>query len=380
MVATGVGAKLGILIKGGKALEAASKVKAVLFDKTGTLTRGKPVVTDTRVVSASPLDEKTFYALVGAAESGSEHPLARAIVNHAKETLFIEQLSQPREFVATAGQGLRCSVGEHVVMIGNRTWMRTCSVLVSSDVEQQLAAFEEQAKTAVLCAIDGNMAGIVAIADEAKPESRAVVEYLTRHGVSVWMVTGDNRRTANAIAKTLGIEQVFSEVLPGDKAAKVKELQDRGFSVAMVGDGINDSPALVQADIGIAIGSGTDVAIEAAEVVLLRSDLRDVIVAIDLARTAYRRILINFGWAFLYNLLGIPIAAGVLYPLFHRALPPEVAGLAMALSSVSVVLSSLFLRYYSRPKIATTMVLPHDEKKKSRHDVKEKQVVEENIL
>jgi len=165
------------------------------------------------------------------------------------------------------------------------------------------------------------------------------------------MVTGDNRRTANAVAKTLGIEQVFSEVLPGDKAAKVKELQDRGLSVAMVGDGINDSPALVQADIGIAIGSGTDVAIEAAEVVLLRSDLRDVIVAIDLARTAYRRILINFGWAFLYNLLGIPIAAGVFYPLFHRALPPEVAGLAMALSSVSVVLSSLQLRYYSKPKI-----------------------------
>lgn len=350
MVATGVGAKLGILIKGGKALEAASKVKAVLFDKTGTLTRGKPVVTDTRIVSTS-LDEMGFYALIGAAESGSEHPLARAIVNHSKERLSIEKLSQPRDFVATAGQGLRCYVGEHDIMIGNRGWMRACNVVISADVEQQLTIYEEQAKTAVLCAIDGNMAGIIAIADEAKPESKAVVDHLTRHGVSVWMVTGDNRRTANAVAKTLGIEQVFSEVLPGDKAAKVKELQDRGLSVAMVGDGINDSPALVQADIGIAIGSGTDVAIEAAEVVLLRSDLRDVIVAIDLARTAYRRILINFGWAFLYNLLGIPIAAGVFYPLFHRALPPEVAGLAMALSSVSVVLSSLQLRYYSKPKI-----------------------------
>jgi len=350
MVGTGVGAKLGILIKGGKALEAASKVKAVLFDKTGTLTRGKPVVTDAHVITKE-FDEKQLFTLIASAESGSEHPLARAVVNHAHEKLNIINLSQPRDFIATAGQGLRCNVTDRVVLIGNRGWMRANNVSsLSESVDAMVTTLEQQAKTVIFCALDGALAGVIAIADEPKPEARAVVDYLTRtKGMQVWMVTGDNRRTAHAIASMLGITNMFAEVLPSEKAAKVRELQDRGLSVAMVGDGINDSPALVQADLGIAIGSGTDVAIEAAEVVLLRSDLRDVIVAMDLAQTTYRRIRINFAWAFLYNLLGIPIAAGVFYPLIHRALPPEVAGLAMALSSVSVVVSSLLLRLYRKP-------------------------------
>lgn len=354
MVGTGVGAKLGILIKGGKALEAASKVKAVLFDKTGTLTRGKPVVTDTHVIMKE-IDETQFFMLIASAESGSEHPLARAVVNHAHEKLnIINLLSQPRDFIAAAGQGLRCNVNDRVVLIGNRGWMRANNVSsLSESIDATVSTLEQQAKTVIFCALDGALAGVIAIADEPKPEARAVVDYLTRtKGMQVWMVTGDNRRTAHAIASMLGITSMFAEVLPSEKAAKVRELQeDRGLSVAMVGDGINDSPALVQADLGIAIGSGTDVAIEAAEVVLLRSDLRDVIVAMDLAQTTYRRIRINFAWAFLYNLFGIPIAAGVFYPLLHRALPPEVAGLAMALSSVSVVLSSLLLRLYRKPTI-----------------------------
>jgi len=376
MVGTGIGAKNGVLIKGGEALQMARKVSAIIFDKTGTLTRGSPTVTDSRLFMSEDDDDQEggdisqaqFLRMIGSAESGSEHPLGKAIYEFAKQGLAGEdeertQFVTPENFHAEPGKGLSCSVDGQLVLIGNRSWMEQQGLEISQQINSFMSALEEQGKTSVLVALEDRIVGCLGIADELKPEAPAVVKGLQKMGIKVWMVTGDNRRTANAVAADAGITDVFAEVLPSNKADKVRELQEQGYRVAMVGDGINDSPALAKADIGIAVGAGTDVAIETADIVLMKNDLRDVILAIDLSRATFRRIVINFCWAFGYNLLAIPIAAGVFYPLFHLALPPAAAGGAMALSSVSVVCSSLLLRLtYRKPKVKIT---PNDTLAKS---------------
>eukprot|EP01090_Pellita_catalonica_P011609 TRINITY_DN2339_c0_g1_i1.p1 TRINITY_DN2339_c0_g1~~TRINITY_DN2339_c0_g1_i1.p1 ORF type:complete len:312 (-),score=53.88 TRINITY_DN2339_c0_g1_i1:59-994(-) len=297
---------------------------------------------------------------IGSAESASEHPLGKALANWAVLTLNDndDEREEPEfesvaEFEAVGGKGIKCKVdGNGLLLIGNRSWLRDHDFKIGQIAEEFASHAEEKGQTVVLVAREGftSAVAVLSIADTIKDEARNVVSALQNRGVEVWMVTGDNAVTARAIADQVGIENVFAEVLPANKAEKVEELQANNHVVAMVGDGINDSPALAQADVGIAIGCGTDVAIQTADVVLMRSDLRDVAVAIDISSKTYRRIKINLFWAFIYNVAAIPIAAGVLYPAIKMALPPMVAGLAMALSSVSVTVSSLLLKLYRKPK------------------------------
>jgi len=297
------------------------------------------------------MSEVDFYSYIGSAECGSEHPLGRAIVNYTKELKGAE-LSELSDFLTTPGQGLSCGVKGKNILVGNRKFMEANSLSVTEKMNRKIAALEEQGKTVMLGVIDNVILGAIAVADTVKPEASAVVEKLESMGIQVWMVTGDNKRTALAIASQLHVKNVFAEVLPANKSSFVQGLKKEGYVVAMVGDGVNDSPALATANVGIAIGAGTDIAIEAASVVLMKSDLRDVITAIDLSRKTYNRIRINFCWAFVYNILGIPLAAGVFYPLLFLDLPPMFAGLAMAFSSISVISSSLLLRHYQKPKFA----------------------------
>ena len=306
-----------------------------------------------------PLPVYPLQALLtlGAAEADSEHPLGRAISEYCNEqTGKTVPAHTATDTTAVPGRGLKARVGAQLVLVGNRAWMAENGIPIPPEAENLMAEGEGLGQTAMLmgvladaAAAAGQVVCMVAVADKVRPESRAVVAELLRRGIEPIMVTGDNSRTAAAIAKQVGIERVFSEVLPGDKAGKVSELQAEGKTVAMVGDGVNDSPALAQADIGIAIGAGTDVAVEAADFVLMKSDVRDVITALDIARATLRRIRYNFAWALLYNCLAIPFAAGVLYPV-GILLPPWACALAMALSSVSVVLSSLLLKAY-RPTV-----------------------------
>ncbi|XP_055821491.1 probable copper-transporting ATPase HMA5 [Solanum dulcamara] len=351
MVGTGVGASRGVLIKGGQALEGAQKVDCIVFDKTGTLTMGKPVVGNTKLFRSMVLRE--FYELVAAAEQNSEHPLAKAIVEYAKK--FRENEENPRwpevqDFESITGHGVKAVVHNKKLIVGNKSLMLDQGISVPLDADEILAETEELAQTGVLVSIDGVLSGVVAISDPVKPGAREVISLLKCMKVESKLVTGDNWGTANAIAMEVGISDVIAEAKPEDKAEKVKELQSLGKVVAMVGDGINDSPALVAADVGMAIGAGTDIAIEAADIVLMKSNLEDVITAIDLSRKTFGRIRLNYFWAFGYNLLGIPIAAGALFPFTGFRLPPWVAGAAMAASSVSVVCSSLLLKNYKRPK------------------------------
>jgi Cu+-exporting ATPase len=347
MVGTGIGAKQGILIKGGEALEKTYKVNSIIFDKTGTLTYGKPDVTDIFTVDESQTTDKILY-YSGSAEKGSEHPLGRAIVKFTQNKGI--NLTDPTEFEAIKGHGIKAVIDEKLVLLGNRRLMTSNAISVSDHINNRLILYENDGKTAMLIAIDNKLAGVIAVADTIRQESVEAVKLLKESGINVWMVTGDNERTAKAIAKQIGITDVFSDVLPNEKSEKVKELQKSGKIVAMVGDGINDAPALAQSDVGIAIGSGTDVAIEAGDVILMKSDPRDVVTAIDLSKKTMRRIKMNMFWALGYNTAGIPIAMGLLYPFTHLTLPPELAGLAMALSSVSVVLSSLLLNRYKKPQ------------------------------
>lgn len=354
MVGTGIGANNGILIKGGAHLEMAHKISAVIFDKTGTLTTGKPVVTEFSTFLKHP-DRNRILQLVASAEASSEHPLASAVVNFATVSQNVKILHQPQEFTALVGQGVKAFVDGDEVMIGSPSWMEENNMFLkdlqdATAVDSRIKMLEEEGKTVVLFAINNHLAGYMAIADQIKPEALATVRALKRMGVLAWMVTGDNRRTAHAIAKQVGIEHIFAEVLPSQKSKKVNELQSAGHVVAMVGDGINDSPALAESDVGIAIGAGTDVAMEAANIVLVKSDLRDVITAIDLSRKTFNRIRLNYIWASIYNLLGIPLAAGLLAPA-GLSIPPMLAGICMAFSSVSVVLSSLHLKTYKKPVI-----------------------------
>ncbi|XP_058073568.1 copper-transporting ATPase HMA4 isoform X2 [Magnolia sinica] len=351
MVATGKGASQGILIKGGNALENAHKVKIVIFDKTGTLTIGKPMVVNTMLFFHVPIQE--FCDLAAAAEANSEHPLAKAVVDHAKKLhqqygSNIDHL-EAKDFEVHPGAGVTANVGGKAVLVGNRRLMLDCQVPLSPEVEDYMSESEQLARTCVLVAIDGRIAGAFAVTDPLKPEAERVVSFLQSMNISSIMVTGDNWATATAIAREVGIGTVFAEMDPLGKAEKIKELQMKGMTVAMVGDGINDSPALVAADVGMAIGAGTDVAIEAADVVLIKSNLEDVITAIDLSRKTLSRIRLNYVWALGYNVLGMPIAAGILFPFTGIRLPPWLAGACMAASSLSVVCSSLLLQSYTKP-------------------------------
>uniref|UniRef100_A0A4W6E8C6 P-type Cu(+) transporter n=1 Tax=Lates calcarifer TaxID=8187 RepID=A0A4W6E8C6_LATCA len=400
MVGTGVGAQNGILIKGGEPLEMAHKVQSVVFDKTGTITYGAPKVIQVKiVVEGNKMPRSRLLAIVGTAENNSEHPLGAAITKYCKQELGTESLGACTDFQAVPGCGIRCLVSNtesllkqadsdsednnqrnsvlvqisdtrittsshplimdpqplslvqtatYVVLIGNREWMRRNCLQIRPDVDEAMTEHERRGRTAVLVAIDNLLCAMIAIADTVKPEAELAVHTLTNMGLEVVLMTGDNSKTARAIAAQVGIRKVFAEVLPSHKVAKVEQLQQAGKRVAMVGDGVNDSPALAMADVGIAIGTGTDVAIEAADVVLIRNDLLDVVGSIDLSKKTVKRIRINFIFALIYNLVGIPIAAGVFLPI-GLVLQPWMGSAAMALSSVSVVLSSLLLKCYTKP-------------------------------
>lgn len=363
MVATGVGATHGVLIKGGDALECAQRVQCIVFDKTGTLTKGKPSVTSVKVFSDRKLME--FLELVASAEAGSEHPLAKAIVDYMNGNLVSHEESSPytpqitntswlkkvSEFESIPGKGVRCVVDNKHILVGSRKLLQDGGIAISVNAEDHLLDIEQKARSEVLVAIDGSLEGVFGIADPLKLEASVVVERLKRMGISSIMLTGDNWSSARAIAKEAGINRVEAEVLPAQKADTIKKLQNDGFIVAMVGDGINDSPALAVADVGMAIGAGTDIAIEAADFVLMRNSLEDVVTAIDLSQKTFSRIRLNYFFAMGYNILAVPVAAGALYPAFGLLLPPWAAGAAMACSSVSVVCSSLLLKRYRRPQL-----------------------------
>ncbi|KAL2768522.1 copper-transporting ATPase 1 isoform 2 [Daubentonia madagascariensis] len=401
MVGTGVGAQNGILIKGGEPLEMAHKVKVVVFDKTGTITHGTPVVNQVKLlVESNRISRNKILAIVGTAESNSEHPLGAAVTKYCKQELDTETLGTCTDFQVVPGCGISCKVTniegllhknnwkieenniknasllqidasneqsstsssmiidaqlsnassaqQYKVFIGNREWMIRNGLIINNDVDDSMIEHERKGRTAVLVAVDDELCGLIAIADTVKPEAELAVHILKSMGLEVVLMTGDNSKTARSIASQVGITKVFAEVLPSHKVAKVKQLQEEGKRVAMVGDGINDSPALAMANVGIAIGTGTDVAIEAADVVLIRNDLLDVVASIDLSRKTVKRIRINFIFALIYNLVGIPIAAGVFMPI-GLVLQPWMGSAAMAASSVSVVLSSLFLKLYRKP-------------------------------
>ena len=338
MVGTGRGAEQGVLIKSGDALERMHAVTTVVFDKTGTLTTGQPEVTSVIAVSGS---EAELLRLAASVEQKSEHPLGQAIVRHAQSQEL--SLIEVETFQATPGQGVMASVGEKTVLIGNRRFCQEHSINLSQ-LETAAESLAQSGKTPMFMAVNGRAVGLIAVADVLKAGALNALTRIRQLGLNPVMLTGDNRRTAEAIAQQAGIAQVVAEVLPEDKAAEIARLQANGQVVGMVGDGINDAPALVQADVGIALGTGTDVAIDAADITLIRGDLQGVVTAIRLSRRTMQVIRQNLFWAFFYNAAGIPIAAGVLYPFFQLVLNPMVAALAMALSSVSVITNSLRLR------------------------------------
>ena len=344
-VGTGKGAEHGILFKSSPALETAHKLQAVVFDKTGTLTQGQPGVTD--IVTHNGFTESEVLRLAASAEQASEHPVAQAIVAAARADDLV--LEAARDAEALPGQGMSAGVGAQSVLIGNHALMQRASIPLSKleEIADRLAG---DGKTPVFVALDQRAAGVIAVADTLKPHARVAVAVLRQLGLEVLMLTGDHRRSAQAVARQLGIDAVLAEVMPDQKAAQVEQLQAQGKRVAVVGDGINDAPALAQADVGIAIGSGADVALATADVTLITGDVRGVATAMQLSRRTMRTIRQNLFWAFIYNLLGIPVAAGVLYPMFGVSLNPALAAAAMALSSVSVVCNSLRLRRF-RPGV-----------------------------
>ena len=340
MVGTGKGAENGVLIKGGEALEITHKVDTIVFDKTGTITEGKPKVTD---IIAKNNSKDEILALAASAEKGSEHPLGEAIVREAEEKNV--PLKAIENFIAIPGHGIKVDIEGKTILLGNLKLMQENSIEVGS-LGKESDRLASEGKTPMYIAIDNVLEGIVAVADTVKPSSKEAIENLHKMGIKVAMITGDNKRTADAIAKQVGIDIVLSEVLPEDKANEVKKLQGENKKVAMVGDGINDAPALAQADIGIAIGTGTDVAIESADIVLMKGDLRDVSTAIKLSKATIRNIKQNLFWAFGYNVLGIPVAMGVLHIFGGPLLNPMIAAAAMSLSSVSVLANALRLKKF----------------------------------
>jgi P-type Cu+ transporter len=355
MMGAGKGAENGILFKGGEHLEIAKKVKTIVFDKTGTLTKGKPSVTDVIDLSGGIIGENELLRLASIAESGSEHPLGQAIVNKAKEKGIVV-VSNPDSFEAVSGHGLRATYADHVVLIGNRKLMDDNHIPVTESIDNTLKQLEIQGKTATLVAIDNKLSGTIALADTIKENAKEAIDILTKSmGVEVIMLTGDNERTAKAVASKLGISKVIAQVLPQEKEKVISKLKDEeGKVVAMVGDGINDAPALARADLGIAIGSGTDVAKETGGIILIKDDLRDVVTALDLGRKTVTKIKQNLFWAFAYNTGLIPIAGGILVPFMGVGIfgwLPMLAGLAMAMSSVTVVGNSILLGRY-KPRFA----------------------------
>jgi Cu+-exporting ATPase len=362
MVGTGKGAENGVLIRSGEALETAHKITTVVLDKTGTLTRGRPVVTD--VVAWGGFAQDEVLQIAASAERRSEHPLGEAIVSAAREKGL--PLADAAGFNAAPGRGITARMNGKDIALGNLTLMREQNIGLDG-LGEVVARFSGEGKTPVLLAVGGKPAGVIAVADTIKPNSRAAVDALHRMGLEVVMITGDNRRTAEAIARQAGIKRVLAEVLPENKAREVKRLQDEGKTVAMVGDGINDAPALAQADVGIAIGTGTDVAMEAADITLISGDLSGIVTAISLSKRTMRTIRQNLFWAFAYNVALIPVAAGLLYLVWGQGgvpaglrfffgdygfLNPVLAAAAMAFSSVTVVSNSLRLRGYRPPKLA----------------------------
>lgn len=336
MMGTGLAAKHGIIIKKAEVLQKARKINTIIFDKTGTLTKGKPEVTD--VVPLNNAKEKEILQYAAIAEKRSEHPLADSIINKAKSMKIA--IPEPSKFKAIPGKGITAHYKNKEILLGNRKLLKA-----PKDVEKEMQRLENEGKTVMILSVNRKIFGLIAAADTLKENSKEAIEKLHEMGKETYMITGDNERTANAIAKQVGIKNVLANVMPEDKEKEVKKLQRKGKIVAMVGDGINDAPALAQSDVGIAIGAGTDVAIETGDIILMKNDLRDVVTAIDLSSYTLRKIKQNLFWAFFYNSAGIPIAAGVLYPIGFL-LNPIIAGMAMAFSSVSVVSNSLLMKRY----------------------------------
>src|SRR5918996_1571956 len=351
MMGAGKGAENGILFKGGEYLEIAKKVKTIVFDKTGTLTKGKPSVTDIVDLSDS-MGQNELLRITAIAESGSEHSLGQAVVNYAKEKGII--VTNPDSFEAVSGHGLNARYADHIILVGNRKLMEENNIHVTATIDSKLKDLENQGKTAVLVAIDNKVAGIIGIADTIKENAKEAIDVLKSMGIEVVMLTGDNQRTANAVASRLGIDRVIAQVLPQEKEQVIFKLKGEGKVVAMVGDGINDAPALARADLGIAIGSGTDVAKETGGIILIKDDIRDVVIALDLGKKTVSKIKQNLFWAFAYNTGLIPIAGGVLVPILGVGIfgwLPMLAGVAMAMSSVTVVGNSILLGRY-KPRFA----------------------------
>jgi len=355
MVGVGKGAENGILIKSGEALEIAHKLQVIVFDKTGTLTKGEPEVTDIITLSSSSesskkakkVNEEDLLRIAAVAEKNSEHPLGEAIVRRAREQSL--EVIDPEFFNAIPGHGVEVKYDGKKVLLGNRKLMENNNVEIGP-LEEKMKALEEDGKTAMLVAVEGEAAGLIAVADTLIEYSMEAVKTLQKMGLEVIMLTGDNARTAKAIARQVGVDSVLAEVLPGDKANEIKRLQDEGKIVAMVGDGINDAPALAQANIGIAVGGGTDVAIETGDIVLVKNDLRDVVISIQLSRATMSKIKQGLFWAFAYNTVLIPVAAGILYPFTGILLEPVFGAAAMAFSSVSVVTNASLLKRF-KPKL-----------------------------
>lgn len=344
MVGTGKGAEYGVLIKGGEALEITHKIDTIVFDKTGTITEGKPVVTD---IITTTISENELLSIAASSEKGSEHPLGEAIVKGAEErNIKFKEISN---FKAIPGHGIQVEIEGKTILLGNKKLMSENSIEVG-ELGVKSDKLANEGKTPMYIAINNKLEGIIAVADTVKPSSKEAIENIHKMGIKVAMITGDNKKTAHAIAKQVGIDIVLAEVLPEDKANEVKKLQEKGSKVAMVGDGINDAPALAQADIGIAIGTGTDVAIESANIVLMKGDLRDVATAIKLSKATIRNIKQNLFWAFGYNVLGIPVAMGVLHIFGGPLLNPMIGAAAMSLSSVSVLANALRLRSFDPNK------------------------------
>ncbi len=351
MMGTGKGAENGILFKGGEYLEIANKVQIIVFDKTGTLTKGKPSVTD-MIELTNSISETELLRLIAIAESGSEHPLGQAVVNYAREKGIM--VANPESFEAVSGHGLQARYADHTILIGNRKLMDDNNIHATATADSKLKDLENQGKTAVLVAIDNKLAGIIGIADTIKENAKETIDVLKSMGIEVVMLTGDNERTANAVASKLGIDRVISQVLPQEKEQVISKLKGEKKVVAMVGDGINDAPALARADLGIAIGSGTDVAKETGGIILIKDDIMDVVIALDLGKKTVSKIKQNLFWAFAYNTGLIPIAGGVLVPFLGVGIfgwLPMLAGVAMAMSSVTVVGNSILLGRY-KPKFA----------------------------
>jgi len=345
MMGTGLAAKNGILIKSSKALEIAKKLNVIVFDKTGTLTKGEPVVTDIVDIKneKSNIKNSEILRIAASVEKNSEHPLAQAIVEKAEQGKI--KLFEVKNFQVVPGYGVSAELENKKILLGTRKLMIN-NRINPTVAEEKLITLENQGQTAMLLSFDGKIVGLIAVADTLKEYSKTAVEMLHQMGKKVAIITGDNQRVGQAIAKQVGIDRVLAEVLPQEKSAEIKKLQSEGNIVAMVGDGINDAPALAQADLGIALGSGTDVAMETGEIVLIKDDLRDVVIAIDLSKYTLKKIKQNLFWAFFYNIIGIPIAAGILYPFTGWLLNPAIAAAAMAFSSVNVVSNALLMKRY----------------------------------